>query len=280
MSRLLKMVSIAVFVILYAYQHVMAGLVPWIPSHLIGGIVGFLLVASVAEFIRDSLTFFYKRRKGLLHASSDNITIALQNLYYLVLGGAFFYFVLYVFKLRPREFFTGISVISAAIAILLKDYISNILSGVVLSFSDKIKISDYVQIGKHKGEVMDFTLSSITLRNDDDELVHIPTNIAYSNELINYTSLDGDKHTITFEHSNKMKIPLQKMEELIHQQLNVFDQYIQPGSMQLYVETTNAESTTFKYHYILNVHDIQLVRNIKATVLKTVYDHTRIAGAV
>ncbi len=269
--RIIKMVLIAALIILNENKDQLLKSLG-ITSYLVGAIIGFLLFFLIAELVKDLLLYLYRKRKNMKPGQTDNVTYGLENIYILFLAGALFYSVLYMFKLKPREFFTGFTLISAATAIVMKDYVSNIISGMILAFSDKLKIGDYVRIGKHTGEILNFSLSMITMRNDDDELVYLPINLIFTTDFINYSPGQEDFITVPFEINHKMRVPFDDLEKRISETLATFHPNIQPGSGQLKVTANNQETTSFKYQYVLKTPDILLARRIKEVILKTVFE--------
>ncbi len=274
--RFLKVISISVLFVLNENLDFLQRDF-YIPKHFSGGIIGFLLFLFIAELGRDILTFLYRRRKKMSPRETDNVVVGLANIYFLIIAGSVVYFILYLLKMKPVEFFTGISLISAAIAVTMKDYIANIISGMILAFSDKLKIGDYVQIGKHIGEIIDFSLTMITLRNDDEELVYIPSNTIYLHDLINYSAIGEDAFIISFEINNKMKIPYEEIESKLKTVLSGYSEHLMNREIgHLFIDRSGQESTTFKYRYVLKNKDIPLNREIKKAMLKVVYDNTNI----
>jgi len=275
--RLLKVIGIAILIILNEnLQTIFKN--SFIPLHFIASIVGFSLFFLLTQLGKDLLLYFYRKRKKIAFNKTDNVTVGIENIYFLVISGVAFYFLLHLLNLKPKDFFTGLTLISAAIAIIMKDYISNIITGMILGFSDKIKIGNYVKIGKYTGEVKDFSLTMITLQDDDDVLIYVPNSSIFTQDLINHTTLDQDINTIHFEVNNKMKIPFRDLEKLIADVMSEFDVAILPGSVQLVVDATHQESTSFKLQYTLNGQDLKLSKNLKYKVLKCVYENTSING--
>jgi small-conductance mechanosensitive channel len=271
--RLLKLIGILGLILLNENVEVISRNTH-IPEHFLTGIIGFLIFFLIAETVKEILLYLYRKRKGISHSITDNVTVGLDNIYILLMAGAVFYLFLHLLNLRPKDFFTGITLISAAVAIIMKDYISNIISGMILAFSDKLKIGDYVQIGQFRGEIVDFSLTSMTLKNDDDELVYIPINIVFTHELVNFTHTDHDIITIDFEINNKMKLPFAVLESKINEVLDPFANQIIPGSTKLSVHAGKQESVVFKYRYTMKQRDLTLTRKINAEIFKAVYENT------
>jgi len=102
-----------------------------------------------------------------------------------------------------KSLLTSLSIVAAAIAIISKDYVSGIISGIIISFSKEINIDDYVKIGDNTGKILEINLSKITLLNDDDDIIYIPNDKVYMSEIINYTKKEIKKVSIDFELSIK-----------------------------------------------------------------------------
>lgn len=85
------------------------------------------------------------------------------------------------------KLFTSLSIVFAGIAILTKDYITNMVNGMIITFSGQLSIGDNVRLGKQRGKIVDITLQNIHMLNDDDDMIYIPNNLLLSSEVVNYT---------------------------------------------------------------------------------------------
>jgi len=132
-------------------------------------------------------TSIYRRRNAIPKDRPNNVVLGIQNLYILVSTAVVITTVLSFFGIDIRSLFTGLTIVAAAIAIITKDYIANIISGITISFSDEISIGDYVKIAEYKGKVTDISISRIALLNDDDDIVFIPNNTVFVSNIINFT---------------------------------------------------------------------------------------------
>ena len=94
---------------------------------------------------------------------------------------------------------TSLSIFAAALAIISKEFVASIISGIIISFSNDINIDDYVKIGNNKGKILDINLAKISLLNEDDDIIFIPNDKVYMSDIINYTRRDIKKVSIDFE---------------------------------------------------------------------------------
>ncbi len=86
-----------------------------------------------------------------------------------------------------KEFLTTISIIAVAIVLISKDYLSNFISGIVIMFSNELRLKDYVKIGDYKGIVNDITLKHVELKTEQSDFIYIPNTVVYNKEIVNYT---------------------------------------------------------------------------------------------
>jgi small-conductance mechanosensitive channel len=167
-------------------------------------------------------------------------------------------------------FFTSLSIFAAALAILSKDYISNVVSGTLIAFSDEINIGDTVQIGGKKGKVTDITLSKFILLNDDDDFVILPNSTVFSNEIINYTRREIRKTSIDFEIDIKHMKNVEELEDELILSLTGFHQLIRPESYRLKIVEIKKDFVSLKFQYVLDKPDRELERDIRRATIRRV----------
>src|SRR5690606_4496714 len=122
-----------------------------------------------------------------------NQIATLLNVVFVVLG------LMLAFGIDPGKFLTSITIVAMAIALLFRDYITNMISGLLIMFSDQFTIGDTVKVGEHQGKIMDITLANMVIKNEDDDIVLIPNNTAFTSNIINHSLQNSRKLTIDFE---------------------------------------------------------------------------------
>ncbi len=160
----------------------------------LAGIVIFLMFL---DFVQFGTTWFYRRRNKV--HGDDNFIIGVGQIYSLLLVVGMVVSILSLFKVDVRQLFTSLSIVFAGLAILTKDYISNMINGMIITFSGQLSIGDNVRIGLHRGKVMDITLQNIHILNDDDDMIFIPNNLLLTSEVINYTRRAVKRTSIEFD---------------------------------------------------------------------------------
>jgi small-conductance mechanosensitive channel len=156
-----------------------------------------LIVLIVALYsLKTTALFVYRRRNQI--KGKDNFTIGINTIYYIFVIILLIILAMAILKVNIREFFTSISILGAAIAILAKDYISNAINGMILMFNNQISIGDRIQIGGHKGKITHISLLNLQIINEEDDLIYIPNTNVLSQDIINYTKAESLKVSIEF----------------------------------------------------------------------------------
>ena len=76
----------------------------------------------------------------------------------------------------------------AAVALALKDSISDIASGIIILFTRPFVTGDFIEFGNYKGTVLKIDLVQTKLLTYDDTNIIIPNSRITSNEINNYTN--------------------------------------------------------------------------------------------
>jgi small-conductance mechanosensitive channel len=207
-----------------------------------------LVVFLAIEAARLLTIAFYKPQGGV---KKDNFTAGLSQIARIVYSLIFGVLVLSLFSISMKETITTLSLLAAALALITKDYISNLINGMYMTFARIVNIGDTVKISFTKGVIIDITLSNVHLLNEDDDIVYIPNNNVFQNEIINYTRRELKKSSIDFELDISQIEQLEKLEQEIIYSLRDLQDIIQPKSMVLKVNSIKHEYCSFKFQYIL-----------------------------
>ncbi len=229
-----------------------------------------LVVFLAIEAARLMTIAFYRPQGGV---KKDNFTAGLSQIarivYFLIFGVV----VISMFSISMKEAITTLSLLAAALVLITKDYISNLINGMYMTFARIVNIGDTVKIADTKGKIIDITLSNVHLLNEDDDIVYIPNNNVFQGQIINYTRRELKKSSIDFELDIAQVEHLEKLEKEIIYALRDLQDLIQPESMVLKVNSIKHEYCSFKFQYILNdtlnkEHDNKVKRQVIAFVIR------------
>ncbi len=219
-------------------------------------------------------TSVYRRRNKIPKDKPNNVVLGIQNLYILLSTAVFIVTILSFFGIDVKSLFTGLTIVAAALAIITKDYIANILSGIAISFSDELSIGDYIRIGEHKGKVTDISIYRISLLTDDDEIVFIPNNTVYISEIINFTKKGIRRVNIEFELAlSSLTEKIEDLEADLIESLKDYSDSIEPESYKLRIVDILKDSLKLKFQYTLRQINRELEREIRRKTVRRVVNH-------
>jgi small-conductance mechanosensitive channel len=169
-----------------------------------------------------------------------------------------------------KALLTSLSIVGAAIAIISKEYVSCIISGIIISFSKEINIDDYVMIGANKGKILDINLIKITLLNDDDDIIYIPNDKVYMSEIINYTKKEIKKVSIDFELGLEYHTTIEQLENNLAASLSDFYPYIEENSFNIKIVDVNHDFLHLKFQYKLKEVNRDIERLIRKKTIRLI----------
>ncbi len=228
--------------------------------------LGFNILISIGRTLTVSY-FIRKRRSGKL---SYNFVIGINTIASLVKIVILLLSIGMLFDISLQGFFTSISIFAAAIAILSKDYVSNMINGMIIMFSDQISINDFVEVGAFKGKIINITLTNIHLLNEDDDIIYIPNNIVLTTNVINYTKRPIRKISLDLEVSLNAVKDVDALEEFLIKKLHVFKNEIEDNSFTLKVKEIKKDSIWLKFQYLLKKPNRDLEKDIKKLTVRSV----------
>lgn len=224
-------------------------------------------IASIAiflmflDFVQFAVTRWYSKRHKIRR--EDNFMIGVGQIYLLLLVMGLVVGLLSLFRIDARQLFTSLSIVFAGIAILTKDYISNMINGMIITFSGQLSIGDNVRIGLHRGKIIDITLQNIHLLNDDDDVIYIPNALLLISEVINYTKREVKRSSIEFEIDLKHLKTVEELEKMLTETLTPFQELIKSDSYYLRVAEVKKDFVAMKFQYILQEPNKDLERQIR-----------------
>lgn len=143
-------------------------------------ILRFIVIRIVQSRVEDTKTL-YKWRKNLTYITTFLGLLAIGQVWFAAIG----------------EIGTFLGLLSAGLAIALKDPVSDLAGWLFIIWRKPFDIGDRIQIGNSKGDVIDlrvfkFTVLEIGNWVDADQstgrVIHVPNHKVFTEDLANYTS--------------------------------------------------------------------------------------------
>ena len=208
-----------------------------------------ILAYLSVETIRQGILLTYRPDNG---QKRDNFTIGISHMSKVIYFLLAFVILLSLFNISVKEAITTLSLIAAAVVLMTKDYISNLINGMYLTFAKVVTVGDQVSIDGNKGKILDITLTNVHLLNDDDDIIYIPNNKVFSSEIINYTRRELKRTSIEFEVDPLFISDIDGLERRLIEILAPHIHEIQPGTCLLKIVSVKKDVLQLKFQYILN----------------------------
>lgn len=204
-------------------------------GNFIKGLNSFLVPSIILSVIRFVIISLYNARhanrsvRGNFVLGINRLT-AMINVVLVIIG------IMVAFGIDLKEFVTSLTIVAMAIAVLFRDYITNLLSGLFIMFSEQLSVGDRIKIGDQKGRIVDITFANIELQNEEDDIVMVPNNLVFTNPMINLSAHRSNLFTVKFE----LPLSLGANIEALHEGLSLtlrnhpnLDAHVEPELMVL-----------------------------------------------
>lgn len=236
--------------------------------------IGFMIVEAAKQGVLLTYRPDDPKRKR------DNFTIGINHISTIIYGLMIIALVMSLLNISIKEAITTLSLIAAALVVMTKDYIANVINGMYMTFTKIINIGDQVAIGQSKGKILDITLTNVHLLNEDDDIIYIPNNRIFSEEIINYTRRDLKKSSIDFQINPTTVHDIDLLEKQIWECIQPFHNEIIRDTYAIKTVNIGFESVDLKVHYILKDPlnkdlDHQIKKIIKRKLVHLLYEKDR-----
>jgi len=104
-----------------------------------------------------------------------------------VLGGIFIAMSVLQLNDVVQGIIAGAGISGLVIGLALQGSMSNVISGIILSFRKQVKVGDWIETSDFSGEVMEIQLDKFILKQADNNMVIIPNKTIIDNPLKNFT---------------------------------------------------------------------------------------------
>ncbi len=243
-----------------------------------GALVLYLTGHLIVALSRMVIVNLYIRKHKLKREIKNNFILGIGRVANVINSLILIIAILSMFNVSLPQLFTGMSIVAAAVAILSKDYISNMINGLIIMFSDQLSLNDYVKIGDNKGTITDITLLNTHIVNDDEDLVYIPNSVVLTTDVINYTKQKVKKTTIEFELGADKATYVMQLEEFLKKNLTQYTSQLKKNSQVLKINKISKDHIQLKYQFIFDKKNREAERQIRKLVLRKVIEFVSLIG--
>jgi potassium efflux system protein len=155
-------------------------------SFTLGGIVLFLVIIWVANFLQKYISYFFgDTGDDSIEDNKGERSKLLVTRLILLIGG--FLIAVAASGLPIDKITVILGALGVGIGLGLQNIVSNFVSGIILIFDKTIRIGDVVELSNKKGRVKEIGVRASTLLTDEGAEVIIPNGAILSNNIINWT---------------------------------------------------------------------------------------------
>ncbi len=228
--------------------------------------VGFLIVEASKQVVLLTYTPDNPNRR------KDNFTIGINHISKIIYGILLTAIVMSLLNISIKEALTTLSLLAAALVVMTKDYISNVINGMYITFTKLVNIGDQVAIGNSRGKILDITLTNVHLLSEDDDIIYIPNNKVFSEEIINYTRRELKKSYIDFQVNPYTVSDINVIEKILWDEIYAFHTDIISDTFSVKTVQIKVDAIDCKVHYILKdpldkTVDVQIKRILKRKIV-------------
>jgi len=220
------------------------------------------LIISLGRFA--ALRFYLKRTKD--EKVQPNFVIGIDRISWIVNVIILLISVMLAVGIRPLEFLTSITIVAAAIAVLTKDYITNIANGLIIMFSDQLEIGNKIHIGKNTGFIRDITLINLILKSETGEIIIVPNSMVLASEIVNYSRNNAHQMIFDFELKNEFSSQLAEIEEKLKTEIKSFSEVVYLKGAQLNILDRKSEISLFRFQFPIKTGEKEAESKVRKVV--------------
>ncbi|MBP7982958.1 MAG: mechanosensitive ion channel family protein [Kaistella sp.] len=184
------------------------------------GIIVFVLILMMSSYLSKlSVKIFHR----LFPKSKNNSIVTLIGVFkfLIILMGAFIAFEIMGLGGFVMKFLGSLGVAGVIAGVALKDLVSSMFSGMLISFDKAFAVGDYVSIKGISGTVETIGFLTTKVITDEGKKVYIPNQLIFSAPFINFSASSQRKVFIDLEIPNTED--LEKAKKVILDEIHTFD---------------------------------------------------------
>lgn len=235
----------------------------------------FLSASIIFSIGRYILISFYRRQHGMKNVRG-NFELGIDRLT-AVLNTTFFIIALMIaLGINPRDFLTSLTFVAMAIAVTFREYLTNMISGLFIMFSDQLSVGDRVKIGEFKGRIVDITFSSLIVQDEDEDLVTVPNNLVFTTPVTNLSAHPSRFFTVRFELPLATAVDGELLGEDIKKMLRNHPQLTGEDTLELKIMDIGKDFVKYQVDLHATSNSSKLHRQLTNEILREVLKFKRV----
>lgn len=233
---------------------------------LVKALMVFLGPSLVISVLRLVIIYWYIRKHKFKNNIKDNFILGINRIVSILNTVFLVIAFITMFDVAIEDFIFSVSIVAAAIAVTFKDYITNMINGLIIMFSDRLSLGDHIKIGENEGKILDITLINMILQNEDSDMVIVPNSIAFSSVIINQSKQNTKKLSIEFDMSLENGYTPEYIENYLNKILDNYAANVVPKGLTVKTLAINKDVAVFKAMVLLKHYDKVKEREIRRAI--------------
>lgn len=139
-----------------------------------------ILVIVFAYLLTKVITYVLTRFSEQAVPYRITIKMVIPLMKFIIYGGAIYIILASVLHLSSTQLIAFSGLLGAAIGFGLKDFLADVVGGMVIIFEKPYQIGDKIRIGDYYGEVIDIGIRSTRIRTPNDDYVAVPNYLIFT----------------------------------------------------------------------------------------------------
>lgn len=238
-------------------------------THISRGASTFLILSIFFSIIRYVFIAIYNARNAN-RAVRGNFVLGVNRLTVVANAISGIIALMLFFGINPVEFVTSLTIVAMAIAVTLRDYITNMISGLIIMFSDQLSIGDRIRVGDQQGRIIDITLANIVFQDEEDDIVMVPNNMVFNSTFTNHSAHPSSFFAVRFELPLNVALDVEKLEKSLRANLQSHPNLENAEEMELKVLEIGKDAVKYKIDLHAISYSNKLHRRLENEILKEV----------
>ena len=231
-----------------------------------GAAMVFLGPSLVISILRLIIIYWYIRKHRFKNNIKDNFILGINRITSILDTIFLSMALLSLLDIKLKDLVFSVSIVAAAVALTFKDYVTNMINGLIIMFSDRLSLGDHIKMGDHEGKILDITLINMILQNEDSDMVIIPNSVVFSSVIINQSKQNIKKLSIEFDMSLKNGYTPEYLENYLTKIIADYSDNVVDNGLTVKTIAINKDAAVFKAMVLLKHYDKVKEREIRRAI--------------
>jgi small-conductance mechanosensitive channel len=235
-------------------------------NKIAGAVMVFLGPSLMVSILRLIIIYWYIRKHKFKSNIKDNFILGINRITSILDTVFFGLAILSLLEVDLAQLVFSVSIVAAAVALTFKDYVTNMINGLIIMFSDRLSLGDHIKVGEHEGKILDITLINMILQNEDSDMVIIPNSVVFSSVIINQSKQNIKKLSVEFDMSLNNGYTPEYLENYLNKVISNYSANVMEKGLTVKTIALNKDAAIFKAMVLLRHYDKVKEREIRRAI--------------